>query len=232
MCGSGKKHTSDSSSESERKRSRSRSLSKEKEKNSRALRGLGSGGFKPGEEKESSRFKRREQTSLENKYGKGHGLNTRTQTKRQEAIRTRGPILDTTPPKTVRIGGVDEPVAKLRPGFEPGIENEILNDADGKLCPKCGNVMDRTKGLQVDHKTPWADLKIQIATYKVCKGGVHWDVALKKDALAEYNRRSNLQAMHGPCNASKNGPRGNDELVPKRLTEKCPGEGCTLPKAK
>lgn len=74
-------------------------------------------------------------------------------------------------------------------------------------------------------------MKLEVETQDVCMSGVHWTVALAKDARDILENESNLLPAHKGCNSSKSGSKKTDSIAPQKKSEACPGAGCELPKA-
>lgn len=95
--------------------------------------------------------------------------------------------------------------------------------------PQCGREI-APRDRSIDHKVPWAVIKLGIETVEVCFGGRHWEVVTTKAMREAYQDVNNLQPMHMSCNSGKNGPKTTDAIVPRPIGN-CPGaELCTTAK--
>jgi hypothetical protein len=103
------------------------------------------------------------------------------------------------------------------------------------ICAKCGDQIDEDgqgdEKPTIDHIREWSRMKLGIRTYKVCCNGTHWDVVLTESVRNVLQDEDNLQPMHQGCNSSKNGAKDTDAINPQRRGD-CPGDGCTLRKAR
>lgn len=120
---------------------------------------------------------------------------------------------------------------KDRIDFSSDVKKKFWRDNAAAPCAICNAPIPPAQ-RSIDHKEPWATIRIGVATMMVCKHNVHWEVTLLSDLQRLYDDEGNLRPTHKGCNSSKGGPKGNDSITPKMQPKNvCPGEGCGLPKA-
>lgn len=152
-------------------------------------------------------------------------------------LETKGIIItpnnDNTPPK--KVNGKNIYQAKGRSFTKEFSENWWAEQEEPWTCAICNEeIAENGKGgaaPSIDHKKSWAEQKLEVKTFMVCKGGWHWEVAYSKDVRAIIEDESNLRPAHKRCNSSKSGSRNTDNINPQKR-KKCPGDDdCECPKA-
>lgn len=144
------------------------------------------------------------------------------------------PLIDNTPPRKLTFGGKRIYSGKWR-SFSVEFQRDWWDEQDTPwTCHICGDEIDPrgvgTDAPSIDHREPWARVKLAIEDYEVCKGGNHWRVVFSEDVRAVIEDKLNLLPSHQGCNSGKNGPKDTDSLAPQRMG-KCPGGTCVAPKA-
>lgn len=148
---------------------------------------------------------------------------------KEEEEEGEGEKLDLSPPKTVDGQKI---LQSDRPNFEASFKTQWWADHADDVCHICKDPIDE-KERSIDHKKAWSICALEVMPQEVCKGGVHWEVILYRDALHQYQKDGNLRPSHKKCNSSKGGQKGNDNICPQRMKKSdCSGEGCELRKAK
>ena len=142
------------------------------------------------------------------------------------------PNNDNTPPK--KVNGKNIYQAKGRSFTKEFSDNWWAEQNEPWTCAICdGEIDENGKGgdaPSIDHKKSWAEQKLEVETYLVCKGGWHWEVALSEDVRAIIQDESNLRPAHKRCNSSKSGSKNTDNINPQKK-DKCPGSNCGCSKA-
>lgn len=154
--------------------------------------------------------------------------------KKELTLEDLKPLIDATPPHKLQLSGKKIYSGKWR-SFSTDFQRNWWNKQTVPwTCHICDGVIDPrgvgTDAPSIDHREPWARVKLGIDDFEVCKGGQHWRVVLSEDVRAVIEDESNLLPSHQGCNSGKNGPKDTDSLAPQRMG-KCPGRDCTAPNA-
>ena len=165
----------------------------------------------------------------------------------QTAARKRRPARDSPYPTRRELDSDDDALPELPrvtvPDLFDGDRGSLyfyrnvtksMNQHVARSCVSCGTTDD----LEIDHIRPFAGRIADIEEHEFCDGTTHWRAAMFDDALEIYNDgisyrdpaggalvAGSFQWMCSTHNASKNGPKHFDAIVPREMGP-CPGAPC------